>query len=694
MSAPLRLPPRLDSERRQNALTCAGLHDDVAPPGRRITETGTIAAMLPVTSVVLFKHGVGYFERHGAIADEATIELAFRASEMNDVLKSLTVLDDGGGAIASISYESTQPLSKQLEDFAIQIPENKAMSGLLAQLTGSRAIIFGINGESEGVIAGVEPSRRREGETTIDSHRLSLWVNGSSLESHDLTDIERIELSDPVLRKDLQHLLDILISAKKKDLKRLTIFTRGEGERSLTISYVIETPVWKTSYRVLLYGESTAIQGWALVDNTQDEDWEQVSLTLVAGLPISFVHDLYSPRYKKRPVVVVEEESAYAPPILEDGISEVAFGSAPGMSGGSPRPVAAAPSPKRRARKPAAPPPAPAQALTTRTQEVGDLLQYTIDHPVTVRRKQSALVPILHREFEGKRIAIYNRAIREGNPMSALLFKNSTGLTLEGGPLTVIEEGSYIGEAMLATIKADEERVIPFSVELGCKIKVKPGSKLQNVHRVRIANGLLQLSRFRLHTTEYLIANNTDRSIDLFLDHPFISSYELVNTPPPEQRTDSFYRFRFTVPARENLRFVVTEKGEERETTKVSSADGETYMLWLQSGYINENTYKALAEIAALTSEASELRRQVHTNEQSIEEIFSDQTRLRKNLSALGSAANEVKLRDRYVRELSSEEDRLAELRRAIKTLTQEREAKENVLRAKIAALTFDSTGA
>src|SRR5690606_4698945 len=128
-----------------------------------------------------------------------------------------------------------------------------------------------------------------------------------------------VELADPALRKDLQHLLDILVSAKKKDLKRLTIFSRGEGERAITVSYVIETPVWKTSYRVLLYGESTAIQGWAVVDNTGDEDWTEVSLTLVAGLPISFVHDLYSPRYKRRPVVVVEEEAAYAPPVLEHG---------------------------------------------------------------------------------------------------------------------------------------------------------------------------------------------------------------------------------------------------------------------------------------------------------------------------------------------------------------------------------------
>jgi hypothetical protein len=657
--------------------------------------------MLPVTSVVLFKHGVGYFERHGTIAGEATVELSFRASEMNDVLKSLTVLDDGGGAVSSISYESTQPLSKQLEDFAIQIPEDRAMSGLLAQLTGSKAIVYRSDGSTEGVIAGVEPFTRREGDAVIDSHRLSLWVAGASLESYDLADVRRVELSDPALRKDLQHLLDILISAKKKDLKRLTIFARGDGERTLTVSYVIETPVWKTSYRALLYGASTVIQGWALVDNTQDEDWDNVSLTLVAGLPISFVHDLYSPRYKKRPVVVVEEEAAYAPPVLESGVPEAAdfaadvgFG---GRAGGAPPPPprpAAAPAPARaRSRKRAAPPPPPAQAVTTRTQEVGDLLQYTIDHPVTVRRKQSALVPILHREFEGKRIAIYNPGIRDKNPMSALLFKNTTKLTLEGGPMTVIEDGSYIGEAMLETIKPDEERVIPFSVELGCKVRTEAKADLEDVHRARIVNGHLYLSRFRVHRTTYAIANNTDRAIDLFLDHRFRPRFELVDTPAPIERTDNYQRFRFDLPARETTTFVVTEKGEEHDRTQISAADGETYGIWLRNGYINETTYAALAEIAALTAEVAELRRQVHVRETQIEEIFKNQGRLRENLGALGSAANERSLRDRYIAELASEEDRLAELRKAIKELTAERETKENSVRERIAALTFDSLG-
>lgn len=647
--------------------------------------------MIPVTSVVLFKHGVGYFERHGSITGEAAVELSFRASEMNDVLKSLTVLDHDGGGVSSISYESTQPLSKQLEDFAIHIPEGRAISGLLGQLVGTRTVIWRADGKSEGVITGVEPFTRHEGQATIEGHRVALWVDGIALESHDLADVRRVELTDPALRKDLQHLLDILIGAKKKDKKRLTIFARGEGERSLTVSYVIETPVWKTSYRVLLYGEQTAIQGWALVDNTQDEDWTEVSLTLVAGLPISFVHDLYSPRYKRRPVVVVEEELAYAPPVLETGIPMAGAAPPPPMMPGAPP----APAPVARRSMAAAParamPPPPPQAVTTRTQEVGDLLHYTIDNPVTVRRQQSALVPILHRDFKGKRIAIYNPDVREQNPMSALLFNNSTGLTLEGGPMTVIEDGSYIGEAMLDTIKPDEERVIPFSVELGCRVQVDHRSDLADVHRARLASGTLRLRRYRRSRRIYAIANKTDRAIDLFLDHRFTRGYELVDTHKPVERTDSFLRFRFDVPAKQTMEFVVTEKGEETESISISTTDMETLGVWLKNGYVDAATHGALAEIAALVTEVGVLGREMEAHESAIKKIFENQGRLRENLKALGTGADEKRLRERYVSELAGEEDRIGALRKAIDELDQARKAKEAEARTKIAALSFDS---
>ena len=76
------------------------------------------------------------------------------------------------------------------------------------------------------------------------------------------------------------------------------------------IGYTVEAPVWKASYRVDLDEDAnkTSLEGWALVDNTTDEDWEDIELTLVAGLPISFVHDLIHPRYRQRPVVAVEDD--------------------------------------------------------------------------------------------------------------------------------------------------------------------------------------------------------------------------------------------------------------------------------------------------------------------------------------------------------------------------------------------------
>ena len=286
--------------------------------------------MLPIKKIVLYKHGVGYFERQDRVSGDATIDLHFKASEMNDVLKSLTVLDLGDGLIASISYESTKPLEKQLEEIAIRLPDENSLTGLLQQIKGARVEVLAGSEAVEGTVTGIETvTRKLEGHETAWTNYLNLLVDGRSMQSFDLMELKTITFLDASLRKDLQHLLDTLISAKKKDLKRLTIFARGEGERELVASYIVETPVWKTSYRVLLADPAqeqaeTLIQGWALVDNTQDEDWEDVSLTLVAGLPISFVHDLYSPRYKRRPVVQVQEEEAYAPPVLEQALDDFA----------------------------------------------------------------------------------------------------------------------------------------------------------------------------------------------------------------------------------------------------------------------------------------------------------------------------------------------------------------------------------
>ncbi len=654
--------------------------------------------MLPIKKVVLYKHGVGYFERQGRVDGDASIDLHFRAAEMNDVLKSLTTLDLGGGHVSSISYESTKPVEKQLEDIAIRLPDENAITGLLTQLKGARVSAEIPGKRIEGTVTGIETVTRREGDAVLTSQRLALLVDGA-LQSYDLLEIKSLAFLDENVRKDLQHLLDILIGAKKKDLKKLTIFGRGKGKRDFLATYTIETPVWKTSYRMLLGEKKPLIQGWALVDNTQDEDWENVALTLVAGLPISFVHDLYSPRYKRRPIVQVQEEEAYAPPQLEEAVAGADMDDYEDAKTAEKERAA----PMGRARSAGAADTALGFAsrdearrqsvkVQTRTVEVGDLFQYQIKNPVTVKRNQSALVPILQGDFDGKRVAVYNPEVREKNPMSAVLFKNTTGMTLEGGPVTVLENESYVGESMLDTMKPDEERLVPYSVELGCLITLDHKSDLRDVRRAVIVHGSLTLTRYRVNRKIYVIHNKTDSKIDLFLEHRFTHGWDLVETDKPFETTENFYRFRFDVPAKKTVKFIVSERGDEAQSFAIQSVNRDQVRVWLESKFIDRRSMEVIHGFIELNEKIAALARQVADREREINEIFNDQQRLRSNLSSIGSTESERALRERYIAQMGRQEDKLGKLRLEAADRKEEKEKLEKDLRARVGALKFEAT--
>ncbi len=657
--------------------------------------------MLPIKKVVLYKHGVGYFEREGEVHGDEKVDLLFKSTEMNDVLKSLTVLDLSGGIVSSISYESTKPVEKQLEDIEIRLPDGHAVTGLLSQVKGANVSILVGSEEITGKVTGIETMTKEVDGSTVISYLLGILEDGDSISTVDILEIKKLRFLDESLKTDLSHLLEVLFSAKKKDAKSLTIFARGEGERTVIASYVVETPVWKASYRVIIGEKEPMIQGWALVDNTQDEDWENVNLTLVAGLPISFVHDLYSPRYKKRPEVKVQEEEAYAPPVLEVGMSaDIDFRDAfPCEEMAPPPPSASMPFGGMMA-APASPAPLMKQArgramatstpVQTRTVEVGDLFQYIIKNPVTVKRNQSALVPILQNKFDGKRVAVYNQEVRDKNPLSSLLIKNDTGLTLEGGPMTVLEDETYVGEAMLDTIKPGEEKLVPYSVELGCIVTKDHKSETHQIHRVRISGGYMYHDFFRLSKAIYKITNNSDRKLDLFLEHRFNKGWDLKDTPKPYETTENFYRFRFDVGAKDNVKFTVTEEHLEYQSYNLSSLYTDWLVSWSDRGLIDGKTKKALEELIGISAKAAELTQKIREDENEVRDIHNEQQRQRENLKALGDSTDEKKLRERYVKELNQGEDRLKALKTEIRSLMDNKKNLEDELKGKINKMQMD----
>jgi hypothetical protein len=672
--------------------------------------------VLPVTRVVLYKHGVGYFEREGPVEGDATLALTFRQAEVSDVLKSLTVLDLDGGHVASVSYDSTKPLEQLLADVALSIPDQGSLVGLLPQLKGARVraqppekgTMGGLaprdtadNGV-EGILLGVDTTERQTADGIVRVVLLSLLTDAGEVRTFDLHQLTKLEILDAALRRDLDYYLRTLLSAKKKDARTFTFFAQGQGRRTIRLSYTLEAPVWKATYRILLgeEGKPPMIQGWAVVDNTQDEDWENVQLSLIAGLPVSFVHDLYTPRYIRRPVVAVRETTGVLPPEVEAGmaaapvesmlqeLTDTAFDAT--MTEAAPPPAARARFLGAAAQRRSAVSSTPAQV---RERKLGDLFEYEIEHPVTIRRNQSALVPIVLRPFEGRPVLLYNKQTRAENPMRSVEFKNTTGLTLEGGPVTVLEGGSYVGEAMLETTKPDDQRLVPYAVELAVHVLDNVDSHDDRVHRVVIRRGLMSDYYTQVQQITYTFNNKADAEQTLYLDHPRQGrEWKLFGTPEPLEITENYWRFKFALPAKQVTTFVVRQRHVLHRNHSLFDLADQQLSHWLEQRYLDAKTANVLRQVVELRQQTAGLEQHLQWLESERAKIHTEQQRIRENLQALGDRSSEKELRERFVRTLNTQEDRLEKIDREVAEQTAARDRCREKINALLAELEYEAT--
>jgi hypothetical protein len=691
---------------------------------------------LPIRRVVLYKHGVGYFEREAAVTGDETLSLAFKQREVSDVLKSLTVLDLDGGTVSAVSYDSTTPADQLLSEIALTIPDSGSLAKLLPQLKGARVAVRAAGAaQVQGAVLGIDTAETRTPNGLQQVPRLSVLTDAGEVRSFDLYDAD-LTLLDDGLRRDLEFYLRTQLGSKKKDARTFTLFAQGAGPRTLRLSYVLEAPVWKATYRILLdepasggrqppeamhdhsSGESTRgadaprspgqplIQGWAVVDNTSDEDWADVALTLVAGLPVSFVHDLYTPRYIRRPVVAVKETTGVLPPMAEAGVGDidddlgVQAAAAPAAYAAADLSVPVANSRKMMARPGAGGRgsyDAPASAVSsvqtqTRERQVGDLFEYEIERPVTVRRNQSALVPIVLKPFAGRSVLLYQKAARAENPVRCVEFENTTGLTLEGGPVTVLDAGSYVGEAMLDTMKPAEHRLVGYAVELGVRVLDNIDSHNGRVSRVTIKGGTLQTHYAQVQKTTYTFTSKADREQVLYLDHPRGGwKWTLTDTPKPHETTENNWRFRFPLPPTATTRFVVRQEMTLWQTFALAELTEEQLGGWVGASYLDEKTVKALGEVLAALKAEERIDAQLTDLEQERTKIAADQKRLRDNLGSLGDRASEKELRERFVRTLTQQEDRLEALAAEEAMLRRDRDAARDRLASVLGKLDYDA---
>src|SRR5260370_6519145 len=280
-----------------------------------------------VRQVVLYKHGVGYFKRSGELSAGESARLDFKAAEMNDVLKSLTIEERGGGKVTGLRYDSSEPLAERLAEFPFHLGDQPALSAVLDQLKGAR-VELKIGGES--LVGAIVGGRLIPGDDKrAPAEQLTLLLDSGVLRSLDLTAVSGLRLTGPLLQAQLKDYLAALVSSRSQEKRSVYIDSTDAKARRIAASYMIPTPVWKSSYR-LIFDKSAqpTLEGWAIVDNTTGEDWTNIQLSLVSGRPISFISPLYEPRYVQRQVAELPDDSA-ARPVIHAGDIDSLSGNAP-----------------------------------------------------------------------------------------------------------------------------------------------------------------------------------------------------------------------------------------------------------------------------------------------------------------------------------------------------------------------------
>ncbi|MFN7998928.1 MAG: hypothetical protein U0Q18_35215 [Bryobacteraceae bacterium] len=654
------------------------------------------AADLPVRQVVLYKHGVGYFERSGRLGAGDSAKLEFKAGEMDDVLKSLTLEEKGGGAVTGLRYDSSDPLSRKLAGFPFQIGGREPLSSTLDQFKGAE---LELKFAGETVHGAIVAARLAKGdEKNPEREQVTLLMGSGEFRNFDLGAASAVRLLDPRIQAQFRDYLSALTAARSRDKRAVYIDSTDSKAREVRASYMIPTPVWKSSYRLIFpdSGQPT-LEGWAIVDNTTGEDWTNVVLSLVSGRPISFISRLYEPRYVARQTAELPEDQSVAA-VLHSGsveeLGEAAAGNAPGKK-------------KALLRAPATPPPpamaAPADArmemfaklqnapstifAPAAAHELGELFEYRIPVPVTVRANESAMLPFLQQKLDVRKLLIYSDP-SAANPLNSAEITNSSGKTLDGGPITIYDTGAYAGEALMETVKTGDKRLISYGVDLGTRITTQWDSNAEIVREMHARRGILTSRIAAVEIRTYTIRNVDQKPKTLIIEHAARPGYTLLERQPSE-KTSTAYRFEVKLAPTATEKFPVTEERVYDNSVSVTDLAPDVLLTYVRNKNLSDTGRKQLEAISARKQRLAAATRDMQRLDSQISELVRDQERLRQNIGSLNHVSGQEQQVQAYARQLAGQETQLASLRDRRAELDKQKSALDGEIAAAIESLDF-----
>ncbi len=665
------------------------------------------SADLPVKQVTLYKHGIGFFEREGTVAAGEEVRLDFKNGDMNDVLKSLIVFDANGGKISGIRYDSNATLEQQLSKYPFVIGNMEMLSAFLDRIKGARLEVTVGDGKQTGVILGARAiTTGARGNREVVNEEVTLLTDSGAMANFDLAGVKTLQLLDAHLQEQLKQYLQTVAQANAKDKRSVYVDASGAGNRSLRLSYITPVAIWKSSYRLSLEaGANSRLEGWAIVDNTTDEDWNGVKLAVVSGRPISFISLLDTPRYGNRQVAELPEDRAAGPVVYGGAIGTGNGAGMGGAIGGMPAsaPVTVpgaglnmgermetpamrfAPETKQKMRS-VQENLAQSSVAGATGATLGELFEYSFAGPVTIRKNQSAMLPFLQDKIAVRKLLIYKGDEGE-HPVNAAEVTNTTAKTLDGGPITVYDDGAYAGEALVETFKAGDKRLIGYAVDYGTRVETNSDEGDQYVREISAKNGVLHIRYAERDETTYTI-KNVDAKAKTLIVQQADAGFKLL-APKPLEKTADAYRFEVHLPANGQQELKVELEKVTMEETAVTSATPDALTEIVQNKQLSESGRKQLAAIVDLKGKIAEAQANLDGLTNRNNQLTEEQNRLRQNIGSLNEVKGQEEQVRQYASRLGANETELAKLRDERDAEARRKKGLEAELRSAIEKLEF-----
>ena len=678
---------------------------------------------LPVRKVVLYKNGVGYFEHAGTVNGNQKVAIDFTSPQLNDVLQSLTVLDEGGGRIAGVNYNSTTPLAEQLRALSLGMSDDPNSTELFQALRGQRVeVLGGPGGTITGRLMSIETRTQKldakNGDddtsstsatpTTIDRFYLTLVASSGAVRLIELTPQLSVRPLDASLQGQLDRYLELLSTTHANGLRHLTLNALGQGQRELRVSYISEVPVWKATYRMVFprTGNGKAIvQGWAVVDNTVGADWDNVQLSLVAGAPQSFIQPLSQPLYTRRPEIPIATEAQLtpqtheaaetvtvqsemmnnqltAPAAIPQGIMAMkktlpsSFGVA-GMEGLGGSSGGGMGSGVYRASD-------AIQQGDVSTNAFDDFFEYALTQPVTIHKNESAMVPILQQELPAEHVTLWSQ--NDPTPLRAVRLENTSKLTLDSGSFSIFESGEFAGEGLLDPIHPGEKRLLSYAADQAVRVRVTDSQSTRTLHHVEVRQGVIIETHMDVAGLTYTATNSGDEDRVVLLEHPRrTNGWSLDDSLKPEETAPSLFRFKVPVAAHATANLEVRENGPEQVRVDLNANLNQTqYLLDLVKRV--PGALDAMQPVIDAQTAVAKLDWNIAESKKAEAAAAADEARDRDNLTALkGNEAGK-----RFVDELNRAEDTLQAARKQTADLEQRKQTAVAKVNTLIASLNFN----